>query len=410
MPEGPATVPRGAWRALAALGVAMLLGMATWFSAGAVVPQLTAEFDLGSSQVAWLTIGVQFGFVIGALALALTSTADRIGPRQLIAMGAIGAGAVNLSLLFVGAGWQVIAARILTGVCLAGVYPPGMKAISTWFPHSRATAVAVLIGALTLGSAAPHLVAAVGGLDWTFVVIGTSVLSAVSGVVAIGIVRDGPHPFPASGPFRLGAAARAFSRPRVLLTSLGYFGHMWELYAMWSWFAVFFAHVLSGHGSVPAWVGSLVTFLVIGIGALGCLVGGRMAERLGSARVAILSMWISGACALVIGWLADGPVWLVVVVALVWGFWIIPDSPQFSALITHVADQRLVGSVLTLQLALGYIVTIPIVWLVPLVSDRVGWGPTFTLLALGPMLGILAMRRLRTSLAGTEHEPVNARR
>ncbi|WP_256829789.1 MFS transporter [Ornithinimicrobium faecis] len=373
----------------------MLLGMATWFSAGAVVPQLTQEFDLGSSQVAWLTIGVQVGFVIGALALALTSTADRIGPRQLIAMGAVGAGIVNLSLLVVVTGWQVIAARILTGVCLAGVYPPAMKAIATWFRHSRATAVAVLIGALTLGSASPHLVAAIGGLDWTFVVIGTSALSVLSGVVAIGIARDGPYPFPLSGPFRLDATVRAFAKPRVLFTSMGYFGHMWELYAMWSWFAVFFAHVLAQNGSTPPWIGSLITFLVIGIGALGCLLGGRMAERIGSARVAILSMWISGACALVIGWLADGPVWLVVVVALVWGFWIIPDSPQFSALITHVADQRLVGSVLTLQMALGYIVTIPIVWIVPLVADSFGWGPTFTLLAFGPALGILAMRKLQ---------------
>lgn len=401
-------LPRGAWTALGTLGVAILLGMATWFSAGAVVPQLTAEFNLSGAQVPWLTIGVQVGFVIGALAMALTNAADIIGPRQLIAAGALGAGLVNLALLVVGTGWQVIAVRILTGVCLAGVYPPAMKAISTWFRVSRATAVAVLIGALTVGSAAPHLVAAVGGLDWTFVVIGTSALSGIGAVIAAFITRDGPYPFPPSGPFRLGAAVRAFATPKVFLASLGYFGHMWELYAVWSWFAVFFTHVQEQNGGGSGRLGSLITFAVIGIGALGCLLGGRLAERIGSARVAIVAMVLSGLCALTIGWFADGPIWLVVVLGLIWGFTVIPDSPQFSALVTQVADQRYVGSALTLQLALGYIVTIPIVWLVPVMSDAWGWGVTFSLLALGPAVGTLAMRRLRRldgADAASQHAP-----
>ncbi|GAA3762609.1 MFS transporter [Spinactinospora alkalitolerans] len=390
----PTSLPSGAYRGLAWLALAMLLGMATWFSASAVVPQLTARFELSASSSAWLTIGVQLGFVFGAIATAFTSAADRFGPRHLMCAGAVLAAVANLGLLAVDSGGQAIAVRLLTGACLAGVYPPAMKAISTWFPVSRATAIAVMIGALTLGSASPHLVATVGGLDWRLVVIGTSVLSALGGLTALLLATDGPYPFPGSR-FRVGEALRAFSARPVLLTSLGYFGHMWELYAMWSWFAVFFGSVLF-HGDdtqTGSWV-SLVTFLVIGVGAVGCWVGGRMAERIGSARTAIISMLISGSCALVIGWFSAGPVWLVVILGLIWGFWVIPDSAQFSALVTKVADQRYVGSMLTLQMALGYTVTVPAVWLTPIIRESDGWGWTFVLLALGPAAGVLAIRSL----------------
>jgi predicted MFS family arabinose efflux permease len=185
----------------------------------------------------------------------------------------------------------------------------------------------------------------------------------------------------------------------VLLTSLGYFGHMWELYAMWSWFSVFFGSVLLvSDAALAGPFASLVTFFVIGIGAIGCLAGGRLAERIGSARTAIVSMVISGSCAAVIGWFAAGPVWLVILIALVWGFWVIPDSAQFSVLITQVADQRYVGSMLTLQMALGYTVTIPIVWLVPTLQDAGNWGWTFVCLALGPTVGVIAIRSLLTRL------------
>ncbi len=387
-------LPPGAYRGLAALALAMLLGMATWFSASAVVPQLTARFDLTASSSAWLTIGVQVGFVVGALASGLTSAADRFGPRTLMCVGALLAGVANLGLLVAESGGQAIGARLLTGACLAGVYPPAMKAISTWFPVSRATAIAVMIGALTLGSASPHLVATVGGLDWRIVVVGTSVLSVLGGLTALLLATDGPYPFP-QGRFRLGEALRAFSARPVLLTSLGYFGHMWELYAMWSWFSVFFGSVLfSGETEETGSYASLVTFFVIGVGAIGCWVGGRLAERVGSARTAIISMLVSGSCALVIGWFSGGPVWLVVALGLVWGFWVIPDSAQFSALVTKVADQRYVGSMLTLQMALGYAVTVPTVWLTPIIRESGGWGWTFVLLALGPAVGILGIRPL----------------
>ncbi|WP_256840403.1 MFS transporter [Ornithinimicrobium faecis] len=384
----------------------MLLGMATWFSASAVLPQLSQRFALSSATSAWLTLGVQVGFIIGALLLAATSMADRFGPRQLMSAGAALAGAANLLLLIVESAPGAIAVRLLTGACLAGVYPPATKAIATWFRASRATAIAVIIGALTLGSASPHLVAAAGGLDWRTVIVATSVLSAVGAATALWLASDGPFHFPVS-PFRPAEAARAFTARPVLLASLGYCGHMWELYAMWSWFAMFFGSVLLNAGATDAGsFASLVTSAVIGVGALGCWVGGRLAERIGSARTAYISMVISGSCALGIGWLTDGPVWLVVAVGLVWGFWVIPDSAQFSALITQLADQRYVGSILTLQMACGYLVTVPIVWLTPVLQESRGWGWAFTVLALGPAVGAIAIRALIRLQRAADHGAV----
>lgn len=387
-------IPPGAYRGLMALAFALFLGMATWFSASAVVPQLTEQFSLTASASAWLSIGVQVGFVIGALTIAGTSIADRFGPRQLMAAGAFAAGLSNLLLLLADSGALIITIRILTGAFLAAVYPPAMKAISTWFHVSRTTALAVMIGALTLGSASPHLAAAAGDLDWRLVVISTSALSVLGAVVALFVARDGPFPFP-RGTFRLKEAVRAFTTKPVMLTSLGYFGHMWELYAMWSWFGVFFGSVLIADGATDTnGFGSLVTFAVIGIGAVGCWVGARIEKRIGSSRTAILSMLISGSCALIIGWFAEGPVWVVIIIGLIWGFWVIPDSAQFAALITRLTDQRYVGSVLTLQMAFGYTVTVPIVWITPFLQANAGWGWTFVVLALGPVVGVTAIRAL----------------
>ncbi|MGG5175846.1 MFS transporter [Pseudarthrobacter sp. J1763] len=391
-------IPKRAWRALAALAVAMLLSMATWFSASAVVPQLASQFQLSDSTSAWLTIGVQVGFVIGALVLATTSAADRFGPRHLMFAGTTLAGIMNLGMLAANDAWQIIALRILTGACLAAVYPSAMKCISTWFKTSRATAVGVMIGALTVGSASPHLVAAAGSLDWRFVVVGTSLLSAAGGLTALLAAKDGPFTFPRSK-FSLREALRAFTARPVLMSSLGYFGHMWELYAMWSWFSVYLSSVLARSDSpLTEQFASLATFVVVSIGAVGCLVGGRLAERVGSAKSAIVSMIFSGACAAVIGWIPAGALWLVLLIALLWGFWVIADSAQFSVLITQVADQRYVGSMLTLQMALGYTVTVPIVWLVPTLQANAGWGWAFVCLALGPAIGVLAIRSVLRQL------------
>lgn len=308
--------------------------------------------------------------------------------------GAFGAALANLLLLTTSSAWLAIPLRAITGACLAGVYPPAMKAMATWFRYKRGTALEVMVGALTLGSAAPHLVNGLGGLDWRVVIVATSVLTLLGGLLAEYIGSDGPFPFP-KAVFDPLKAWQVFTDRKVLLASLGYFGHMWELYAMWAWFSVFFTSTLTLHGveSAGTWA-AFSTFAVIGIGALGCLVGGLLGDRWGRTLTTLLAMAISGACALSIGFMQTAPVLAVLLVGLLWGFWVVADSAQFSTLVTEVAAQSYVGTALTLQLAIGFVLTVPTIWLIPIVEQAAGWGMAFALLSLGPLAGIVAMRAL----------------
>ena len=362
--------------------------MTTWFSATAVVPQLRAEWALGDTAAAWLTIAVQLGFVTGALVSAALNVADVLPPRIVVLAGAAGAAAANALLGAASGAGGAIPLRFATGFFLAGVYPPALKLMATWFRRGRGTALGILVGALTLGSATPHLVNALGGLDWQTVVYATSVLTLAGGLLALA-VRDGPYPFPPAT-FDPHQARRAFAPRGVRLASLGYFGHMWELYAMWAWFAVFFAAAVDdGAGAAYA------TFAVIGAGAVGCWAGGVLGDRVGRAETTAAAMAVSGTCALVIGLLLDAPAWVVLLVGLVWGFTVVADSAQFSTLVTEHADQAYVGTALTMQLALGFTLTVVTIWLVPFLADAVGWRWTFAFLVPGPALGVVAMLRLR---------------
>ena len=390
--------PEGRWAALGILAVAALLGMTTWFSATAVLPQLAGRWSLSASTGAWLTIAVQIGFVAGALVSASLTLADVLPPRRLILFGAIGAAAANMLLLHAG-GWETaVLLRLATGFFLAGVYPPALKSMSTWFRRGRGVALGVLVGALTLGSAMPHLVNGLGGLDWHLVIVTTSGLTILGGLLAVLVGREGPFPFPRAA-FDPRQVGRVFANRGVRLATLGYFGHMWELYAMWGWFAVFYGTVLTGHGA-GARSGrgaAFAAFAVIGIGALGCLMGGILGDRWGRTRTTAASMVVSGACALAIGWLVTASPWLVLAVGLVWGFAVVADSAQFSTMVTEVADQRYVGTALTLQLAIGFTLTVATLWLVPLVREVAGWGWAFALLAPGPLAGVAAMLRLKAA-------------
>ncbi len=389
--------PPGRWSALARLAVAMVLAMTTWFSASAVLPQLRVEWDLSSSAGSWLTIAVQLGFVAGAVASAALNIADLVPPRRLMLYGASGAAVANLALLTATGAASAIPLRFATGVFLAGVYPPGLKAMATWFRRGRGTALGVMVGALTVGSALPHLVNGLGGVEWQTVIVATSILTVAGGVIAEVVGRDGPFPFP-TATFDPSQVRKAFAEPGVRLATIGYFGHMWELYAMWAWFAAFYTDrlVLDGVAD-PRRGAAFAAAAVIGVGGVGCWVGGVLGDRWGRSRTTALSMTISGTSAVVIGLFRTAPVPVVLGIGLVWGFWVVADSAQFSAIVTELADQRYVGTAVTLQLAAGFTLTVVTIWLVPVLRDWLTWRWAFAFLAAGPALGVWAMLRLLRS-------------
>ena len=259
-----------AWRMLAALAGAELLGMSLWFSATAVTPSLAQAFALSPSESAWLTMAVQAGFVAATLLTALANLADLVNPRTLMGVGCLLGAAANASALIVGSPWALIATRLATGAALGWVYPPAMKVAAGWFRLRRGYALGMLVGALTLGKAMPHLVTALFGAEWRTPILFTSALAVAGAAVALWIVGDGPL-LPAPSRFDARAVRRVFAVREVRLATAGYLGHMWELYAMWAWVAAFAAASLAAAGSsAPGRDAALVAFVAIGSGAAGC--------------------------------------------------------------------------------------------------------------------------------------------
>jgi MFS family permease len=385
----------GRWRALVWLALTTLLGMSTWFSGTAVVQPLREAWALSSAQAAWLTIAVQLGFVAGALAAAVTNLLDRVPARGVLVVSLLAAAGANAA--FGGARGAALGLplRFLTGVFLAGVYPTGLKLMATWFREDRGRALGIMVGALTLGSAAPHLVRGLGGLAWRDVVAASSLLTLAGALLGLAAVREGPYPFPRAR-FDPAQAGRVLRDRGVRLACIGYFGHMWELYAMWGWIAVFLADTFARHGHADSSRAALWAFAVIATGFAGSWWAGAYSDRVGRTSSAALAMAISGACALVIAWASAGPVWLVLAIALVWGASVVADSAQFSTMVTELAEPAYVGTALTLQLAIGFTLTVATLWWVPLLRDRGGWIAAFGLLVPGPVIGIAAMLRLKS--------------
>ena len=381
---------------LGALAIAEFLGMTLWFSATAVTPMLIAEFQIADAHAAWLTMAVQVGFVVGTLLSAVTNLADVVNARVLFMLGALAGAAANAGVLVASSGPTVIALRFLTGVALACVYPPGMKLAAGWFRDQRGFALGILIGALTLGKAFPHLLTALYGSEWRTPMLLASGLAVAGGLLVLMVVRDGPF-VTATSRFDAQAVWRIVGTRGARLATFGYLGHMWELYAMWTWIGVLATASFAAAGrSDAAAAGSLAAFVAIGSGTAGCVLAGWLADRLGRARIAIWALWTSGACAALTTVVFGGsPIWFFLLAA-VWGFAVVADSAQFSALVAEHSPAQYVGTALTLQTSLGFLLTIVTIDALPRVAAAVGWQWASLLLVPGPLAGVAAMRRLRS--------------
>jgi MFS family permease len=382
-------------RALVRVAATAVLANSTWFSATAVVPALERDWGLRASGAAWLVVAVQIGFIAGSVGAAVLNLPDRLEPRRLIASAALVAAAANVGLLLAHGLVTALPSRFAVGVGLAGVYAPGVRLVATWFRHGRGLAVGVVVGALTLGSGSPHLVRAIADIPWQATILATSSLAALA-ALTIRPVHAGSGA-PPSPPLDLGAAIRALGARPVRLVTLGYLGHMWELYALWSWLPAFLAASRGAPGRLAT---GAVAFAAIGIaGLLGAVVAGGVADRIGRTTTTSAAMLASAACCVASPVAFDLPAAVLIGVLLTWGATVIADSAQFSAAVTELAEERYAGSALTLQLALGFALTIASIRLVPAVAGLAGWRFALLPLAVGPLGGTVAMLRLRASPA-----------
>jgi MFS family permease len=378
------------------IALSQVAAMALWFSASAVIPALVAEFHLSGFAQAALTSGVQAGFVIGCLASAILGLPDRVDPRRLFAASACVGAVANALLLAVNpASLAAPALRVVTGICMAGIYPIGMKLASTWAKGDMGLMVGILVGALTLGSASPYVFNAFGAFDWRPpLLIASGCALAAAGLIGFAGIGPNRAPMPRFDPHAVFSAWRDVP---LRLANLGYLGHMWELYAMWAWIGVFFnaSFALTMPADTAPVAARLAAFVTIASGAIGSVGAGLLADRLGRTTLTIAAMTVSGTCAATIGLLFGGaPAWLIAL-GIVWGISIVADSAQFSASIAELADRERVGTMLTVQTALGFTLTLVTIHLMPSLIDALGWRYAFLPLAIGPVFGVWAMARLR---------------
>jgi MFS family permease len=371
----------------------MFLGMTLWFSATAANAPIVAEFHLTPAETAWLTMAVQGGFVLGTLISALLNLPDLLSARRLFMIGCL-AGALANAVLIVAPGvLTLVGLRVATGAALAWVYPSGMQVAAGWFDERRGMALGILIGALTIGSAFPHLLAsASASVPWRTLMLIASSLAVIGAILIVTLVGDGPY-VARSAQFDPAAVLRVFANRQTRLATLGYLGHMWELYAVWTWIAVF--ATAAGNASHGArLIGSAVAFVTIASGAIGSAAAGALADRIGKARVATWAMIVSGTCCATAGFAYRAPLTVLLLFALVWGVSVVADSAQLSALVAQYSPVDHIGTALTIQTCVGFLLTMVSIRLLPIAAQTFGWQWIFLCLAPGPFLGALALRGL----------------
>jgi MFS family permease len=397
--ESDRTALHGKWPNLAVLSLADLLIVTVWFSASAMAQQLSGEWGLSSAQRSWLTMSVQLGFVAGALVSAALNLPDRISARGLVGVSAIAGAAFNAAIPVFDVGFaETVALRLLTGFSLAGAYPTSMKLVATWCREDRGFGIGIMVGALAVGSASPHLIAGLspsdGGisLPWRDVLLTTSGLAIIGGLLTLAAFRPGPY-LSGTAPFNWKYAGKILSHRPSRLATFGYLGHMWELFAMWTWVPIFLLESFRAAG-LEMTTARFVGFATVAAGGIGCVLAGKFADSRGRTSVTIVSMLISGACAMIAGYFGAHPL-LLTAVCVVWGFAVVADSAQFSAAISELTDPLYVGTALTVQTSLGFLLTAVTIQIIPELVRLLGWGVALMVLAIGPAGGIWAMARLR---------------
>ena len=373
--------------------------MSLWFVSAAILGDMAAEARLSPGVQAALSSAVQAGFVVGAVLSAVYGLADRYEPRYVFALFCLVAALANaLMVVVIPGSISAILLRALTGAALAGVYPVGMKIAVGWGRKDRGLLVGLLVGGLTLGSASPHLLAFYGGADWRITVLIASALTVLAALIVLA-VRNGPFHTKAAA-FNPRAITEAWTNKSIRRAYGGYLGHMWELYAMWSWIGVALAVSFAFHMPTEDAIefAKLMTFFIIAAGAISCPLAGWFADKVGKAELTIVAMAVSGTCAVLFALTFGGSVWVTIVVSIVWGIAIIPDSAQFSVLVADHAAGDQAGSLMTFQTALGFALTILTVQVSPVIAAKVGWPVMMSLLALGPLFGVVSMWGLRNSV------------